>query len=106
MLLADIRNTLLGTTCKNPRCDVLRKVSGVNIYNALAIVDGFGAARIARNSNDKIGAIKTLRRLATDDIALIDAKNLIELLADACEFGGSEDLLKEYATLIPWRQAS
>ena len=82
-MLNEVRQILLNTPKSvDSRLESLKMVSTQDILNCLALISGFGADKCLEH---KIGTIKTLRRLSTSTIGLKHAKDVVEVLAEACQ---------------------
>lgn len=99
-MLSAVRNILLNTpTPVDNRLESLKLVSNADILVCLNIIAGFGTWVCL---NNRIGTIKTLRRLAPN-LGLKHAKDMVEVLAEACDEGGSDTadiLIKEIIAMF------
>lgn len=93
-MLNEFRDTVFGVR-HDSRMDSVRLASKTDIRNCLILVNSFGAAACLA---EKIGTIKAIRELSDDSISLKHAKNLVEVVCEACqeEPNASECLLEEF----------
>lgn len=82
-MLSQVREILCGVKpIPDTRLDSLKMVRIQDILNCLHIISGFGVNVCSEN---KIGTIKTLRRLSEETLNLKHAKDIVEVLCEACQ---------------------